>query len=127
MKTFFLLLLFTATLLTGCKASPVDPDLEVHPAPIHEIEVRIAESFPPQIFVYLKGGLSDSCTSFREVKTNRSGETINIEVTVQRPKNQFCAQVYSFFEKNVALGSDFVSGQTYTVKVNTQTTTFVFP
>ena len=126
-RALFLVLLCTATLLTGCKASPADPALEIGSAPIHEIDIRIAESYPPQVFVYIKGGLSDSCTTFREINTSRSGQTINIEVTVQRPVNQICAQVYGYFEKNVALGSDFVAGKTYIVKVNTETRTFVIP
>jgi hypothetical protein len=119
-----LILLLATTLVTSCKSKPAEPETEILPAPIHEVDIRIAESYPPQVFVYIKGGLSDGCTTFREIKTSRNGETINIEVTVQRPKNRICTQVYGFFEKNVGLGSDFISGKTYTIKVNTETKTF---
>ena len=98
--------------------------IEIRPAPIHEVDVRIAESFPPQIFVYIQGGLSDGCTSFHELETERVGNTFNIEVTVQRPGNAECTVVYGYFEKNVALGTDFISGETYTINVNDYTTEF---
>jgi hypothetical protein len=48
-----------------------------------------------------------------------------IEVTTQRPKGAICPQVYGFFEKNVNLGSDFVSGEAYTINVNDKTTSLV--
>lgn len=116
-------LLGTALAFTGCKTGPAS-DIEIKPAPIHEIDVRFAESFPVQVFVYIKGGLSDGCTTFRDLKTVRSGETVTIDVTIQRPREAICTQVYGFFEKNVALGTDFVSGKTYTLKVNGEVRTF---
>lgn len=96
-------------------------NIEIKLAPIEEVSVNIAESLPVQVFVYIRGGLSDACTTLNEVKTERSGNTINIEVTTQRPKGIACAQVYSTFEENVALGSDFTLGETYTVNVNEAT------
>ena len=94
-------------------------------APIHEVRVNMAESFPPQVFVYIKGGLADGCTTFHQLTTERDENTINIKVTTQRPKDAVCIQVYGYFEKNVALGSDFTSGETYTINVNDKTTSFV--
>ena len=109
----------------GCQSEIEEKEIEIRLAPIHEVQVNIAESFPPQIFVYIKGGLKDGCTTFHELTTDRSGKTINITVTTQRPKDAICTQVYSFFEKTVALGSDFTSGETYIVNVNNETTSFV--
>lgn len=100
-------------------------EVEIRLAPIHEVKVNIAESYPPQVFVYIKGGLNDACTTFHQLTVERSGNTIYIEVATQRPKGAICAQVYGFFEQNVNLGSDFTSGETYTVKVNDMTTSFV--
>ena len=123
-----LTILAIAVTSVGCQ-SPApdtgDQEIEIRPAPIHEVQVNIAESYPPQIFVYIKGGLRDSCTTFHELNVARNGNTINIEVTTQRPKEAICAQVYGYFEKNAALGSDFTSGETYTIKVNDKTTSFV--
>ncbi len=112
-------------LTLGCQSPPAGGEKEIRLAPIHEVRVSIAESYPPQVFVYVKGGLADSCTTFHELKTERSGNTITMTVTTERPKDAICAQVYTFFERNVNLGADFTSGETYTVKVNDKTTSFV--
>ena len=118
--------------LAGCQSSATsvpntgEQEMEISRAPIHEVQVNIAESYPPQVIVYIKGGLSDSCTELHAVSVApRAGNTINIEVTTERPKDKACAQVYSYFEENVNLGSDFTSGETYTINVNDETTTFV--
>lgn len=129
-KTLILLALVLATVVVvaaGCKPSGDGEKIEIRLASIHEVEVNIAESFPEQIFVYIKGGLADGCTTFNELKTERSGTTIDITVTTERPRDAVCIQVYSFFEQNVALGSQFTSGQTYTVNVNDVTRSFEYP
>jgi len=104
-----------------------DDGLEVKPAPIHEVDVYIAESFPPQVMVHVQGGLSDGCTTLREIKTERNGSVVNIKVTTQRPKEAICTQVYGYFEEGLNLGSDFVSGEAYTFNVNDVMTVFVMP
>jgi len=102
-------------------------EMEISLAPIHEVEVLFMESFPVQIGVYIKGGLRDGCTTFHDAVVTREGKTINIEVTVQKPKDSVCPAVYNFFEENLNLGSDFSVGATYTLNVNDYTTTFVAP
>ncbi len=123
-----LVLAVTVIAAVGCQTD-IDgqEEVEIRLAPIHEVQVLIAESFPEQIFIYIKGGLADSCTTFHEIKTERSGNTINITVTTERLKDAICVQVYGYFEKNVALGSDFVRGESYTVNVNVVTTSFDYP
>jgi len=113
------------SLLSACGGD--SPVLEIKLAPIHEVQISVAETFPEQIFVHITGGLADSCTSFHDLNTERSGNTIEIEVTTERPRDAVCAQVYSYFEENINLGSDFTSGQTYTVDVNGFIKTFVYP
>jgi hypothetical protein len=117
---------FWATDITYVFPAP-PPELEIRLAPIHEVQVNIAESFPEQIFVYIKIGLADSCTTFHELITERSGNTVNITVTTERPRDVICAQIYSYFEQNIALGSDFARGESYTVNVNDVTTSFKYP
>ena len=125
MKRPFLLLALAVLLsVTGCQQ---DSRLEISPAPIHEVTVTFAKSLPPQVIVYIKGGLKDGCTAFHDLTTSRRGSQINIKVTVQTEKEKICTQVYGFFEKTVNLGSNFTSGQTYTVNVNDQTAAFVAP
>lgn len=93
-------------------------ELEIRLAPIHEVQINIAESYPPQVMLYIEGGLSDGCTTFHELTKERDGNVINIRVTTQRPKDAICTQVYGFFEKNLNLGTDFTSGEEYTIQVN---------
>ena len=104
-----------------------EPGMEIRLAPIHEVKVTITESTPPEVFVYIQGGLSDSATTFHDLTTLRSGNVISITVTTRRPKGVVAAQVYGYFEKKVSLGTDFLPNLTYTVKVNNKTTTFVIP
>jgi hypothetical protein len=102
-------------------------NIEIRPAPIDEVNILFMESYPVQVGVYIKGGLPDGCTTFRDLTTNRDNDTITIDVTIQKPGDAMCPAIYTWFEKNVNLGSDFTSGTTYTVKVNDVTTTFVYP
>jgi hypothetical protein len=99
---------------------------EISPAPIHEVDVRFVESYPVQVFVYIKGGLRDGCTTFHDLSVERDGDAVIISVTTKRPRKAVCPAVYSFFEKNVALGTNFSPGETYTLKVNDFTTTFTY-
>lgn len=101
-------------------------NIEISLAPIHEVEVYFMESYPVQVGVHIKGGLRDGCTTFNDAVVTREGNPVNIEVTVQRPRDAICTQVYSFFEENLNLGSDFATGTTYTLIVNDYTTTFVY-
>jgi hypothetical protein len=102
-------------------------DIEISLAPIHEVEVLFMESFPVQVGVRIKGGLRDGCTTFRDAMVTREGDTVNIEVTVQKPKGKECPAVYTLFEKNLNLGSDFTAGAIYNLKVNDYATTFEMP
>lgn len=99
-------------------------DVEIKLAPIDEVRVYIMKSNPPQIGVYIKGGLSDGCTAFHDIETTREGNTVNITVTVQRPRGVECPAIYTWFEKDVNLGTDFAFGTTYTLNVNDYSTTF---
>jgi hypothetical protein len=99
-------------------------DVEIKPAPIDEFRVHTMKSNPPQIGVYIKGGLPDGCTTFHNIETSREGNTINIKVTVQRPRGVNCPAIYTNFEKDVNLGTDFAFGTTYTLNVNDYSTTF---
>ena len=101
-------------------------DIEISLAPIHEVEVLFMESYPVQVGVHIQGGLRDGCTTFHDAVVTREEDTISIEVTVQKPKDAVCPAVYTYFEENLNLGSDFVSGTTYTLIVNDYTTTFVY-
>jgi len=100
-------------------------DMVIKSAPIHDVAVNIAESFPPQVIVSIQAGLGSGCTEFHDLLVTRDGKTITIELTTQSPKQAACTAIYGYFEKNENLGSDFVSGETYTIDVNGMITNFV--
>jgi hypothetical protein len=128
-KLLIITLVFTALLVAsaGCQGDTGEQEVEIKLAPIHDAHISINMSLPEQIFVDIKGGLADSCTTFHDLETERIDNTINITVTTERPNGAICAQVYSYFKKNVALGSDFISGETYIVNVNDVTISFEYP
>ncbi len=99
-------------------------NVEIKLAPIDEVRVYIMKSSPPQIGVYIKGGLPDGCTTFHGIETSREGNIINVKVTVQKPRGVDCPAIYTWFEKDVNLGTDFAFGTTYTLNVNDYSTTF---
>jgi hypothetical protein len=99
-------------------------DVEIKLAPIEEVKVNILKSNPPQVSVYIKGGLPDGCTTFHDIEIEREGNTINIKVTVQHPRGVDCPAIYTNFEKEINLGSDFILGTAYTLNVNDYSTTF---
>jgi len=99
-------------------------DFVVKPAPIVSASVRIAESFPPQVFVEIRGVLTDGCTTLKETNVQRQGNVIDITVTTQRPKDAICIQIISYFDVAVPLGSDFAAGQEYTLRINGQVQQF---
>jgi hypothetical protein len=101
-------------------------DIEISLAPIHEVDVLFMESYPVQVGVHIQGGLKDGCTTFHDAVVTRVGDTINIEVTVQKPKGMTCPAIYTFFEKSLNLGSDFTVNTTYTLMVNAFKTAFVY-
>jgi hypothetical protein len=98
-------------------------DMVIDLMPIEEVTADLLLSNPPQIGVYIKGGLRDGCTIFHDLKITRDGDVINIEVTTQHPKDAVCPAVYTYFETNISLGTDFTYGTTYTINVNDYTTT----
>ena len=92
------------------------------------MEINIAESFPPQYFLHVVSGLPSGYAKFNQYEMTRGGNEINVKVTNLVPAPDIlvaCTMIYGFHESNIALGSDFEGGQTYTVHVNDATETFV--
>jgi len=110
--------------------APVDPGYPTveELAPIESIDILVMESFPPQYAVQIVSGLPSGCAAFlRAEVVERSGTTIRIEVVNRMPAPHAsiaCTMIYGTHESNVMLGSDFESGETYTVEVNDKATEF---
>ena len=105
-------------------APSLPADRHPEPAPIDGLDIRVAESFPPQYFLNIKAGLPSGCAQKYTNSVSRSGDVITVEVLNSMPQNTICTAIYGMYELNIPLGSSFDSGKTYTVKVNDKTTTF---
>jgi hypothetical protein len=100
------------------------PDRHPEPAPIDGLDISIAESFPPQYFLHIEAGLPSGCAEKYAHFVSRAGDVITVSVQNSLPKDAICTAIYGMYELNLNLGSDFVSGKTYTVNVNDKTITF---
>ena len=106
----------------------VPDDMVQVPAPIDSVDIHVAESWPPQYFVEVVSGLPNACAEFHGYEESRSENSIVITVTnlAPAPSQQVaCAEIYRTHRTSIPLGSDFRSGETYTVQVNDTTNTFV--
>ena len=99
---------------------------EVLPS-VESLEIHITESDPPLYFAEVVFKLPDGCGETYEHEESRSENTIIITATrLEAPYRQLhCTHLYSNHHFNFPLGTDFRSGETYTVHVNRATETFV--
>ena len=133
-----LLLLTLSILLAACApaasvsplpapASPVQPparDMLIEPIQIDQVEVRVAESFPVQVFVHVTGVIGDGCSSVLPVEQKREGNTITLIINRQRPAEAMCTMIAKIYDENIRVDGNFPPGE-YTLKVNSVTQTFV--
>ncbi|MBI4301088.1 MAG: hypothetical protein HY664_00595 [Chloroflexi bacterium] len=103
------------------------PDMVKEPAPIENIAIVVAESFPPQYSLRVEFGLRNGCIQPGGYTVERKGDTIWVIVSVLRPAdaNVICTQQYEIASYNISLGSNYTPGKTYTVKVNDVTKAFI--
>jgi len=94
-------------------------------APIHDVEIWADESSPPQYFVDVVSGEPNSCVKFDSYDVPRAGNAIRVEIFNIEYVGGSCAEIYSYVDHTIPLGSDFVTGVNYTVEVNNVTETFV--
>lgn len=110
----------------GPTPPPDTPAMREVLAPIESVDIRIAESYPPQYFLHVVSGLRNSCVRFDRYELERDGTTLRVTVINLEPTDPdiLCAQVYRTVEHNIALGTDFEPGVEYTVVVNDVSRTF---
>ena len=104
-----------------------DPGLVQVTAPVESVEVLAMESFPVQYSLVVVSGLPNACVSYSGYHFGREDNIILVEMQNWTPANpqKACAQVYTTVETVIPLGSEFESGQTYTVMAGDITETFV--
>jgi hypothetical protein len=99
---------FAMARTSGLLPAPADPHTVA--APIDGLDVAVMESSPPQYMLHIRAGLPSGCAKPDSHSVNRSGARITVTVL-----NSML---------NINLGTDFLSGSTYTVQVNDKATTF---
>ena len=103
-------------------------DTFVAESPIQSAEIAILESFPPQYQLRVVSGLpkGSGCSQFNGYEVRRS-EANEIEVVVTHhevaDRLVVCTADFPIVETNIPLGSGFESGEKYTIRVNSDTTT----
>jgi hypothetical protein len=96
------------------------------PAPIDALAVRVLESAAARYMLDVRAGLPSGCAARDSHSVARAGDTITLTVLNSLPTGDpICTMIYGSYDLSVDLGTDFVSGATYTVRANDRTTTFV--
>ncbi len=109
------LMLIAMVLLGACGSTAGAPTTGL--AQIDKVEVRIAESAPPQIFVQFRGTLGDGCTSLGAISQRRDGNTIDVTVATNHSGAEVCTAIAQLIDQTISLEGDFPPGE-YTVRVN---------
>ena len=97
-------------------------------SPIESAEIMVLESAPPQYQLRVVSGLpkGSGCSQFNgyEIRRTTSNE-IEVAVTHHEVAGPMviCTADFPIIETNIPLGSDFDSGEKYTVRVNSDTLT----
>lgn len=85
-------------------------------AVVESMSVMIMESYPVQVSVELSGYLPDGCTTIREVRSSRSGDTFTVRIVTQRPDGDVaCTMALVPFNERVDLEVEGLPAGKYTV------------
>jgi inhibitor of cysteine peptidase len=94
-------------------------------AVVENLSVMIMESYPVQVSVQLSGYLPDGCTTIKEVRSSKDGDTFTISIVTQRPGGDVaCTMAIVPFEENVPLEVEGLPAGEYTVRVGELSETF---
>lgn len=106
-----------------------DPHPDEQPAEgltIETLEIRVAESYPPQIQAVLSGYLPDGCSSVYSVEQVRSKSTINLNFGISR-RNGPCSQVIKLYKEVVVLDVEGLPMGEVWVQADGQWASFMLP
>ena len=67
--------------------------MNIAPIQIDQVEIRLAESFPVQVFAHVRGVIGDGCSSVLPVTQQRDGNTVTLSINRQRPADAICTQI----------------------------------
>lgn len=115
-------ILFTLLAPDNVRDVPGTANQARFPIQIVQIQLRMMESLPVQVVAEVHGIIPDACSSALEPEVTRSGNTIDVRIIVERPRDLACAQVIRDYERNIPLGA-FQPGD-YILHINDTTTRF---
>lgn len=111
------LVLLAAACGKGSPSQPDSPPMSVSRIPIESVTIRIAQSFPVQVFARVKGVVGDGCSALLPIEQSRAGNVITLEIKRQRPRDAICTQIAILFDQEIRLQGEFRTGE-YTLNVN---------
>lgn len=86
-------------------------------AVVENLSVMVMESYPVQVSVRVSGYLPDGCTTIREVRASREGDTFTINIITQRPGGDVaCTMAIVPFEESVSLEVEGLPAGDYRVE-----------
>jgi hypothetical protein len=106
----------------GDSPPEVPDDRQVVEAPINDLNLITTGEVPTRYQVAITSGLPNGCAEFHDARiVGNTGTLITVSITNTVPKdeNTPCDAVYRTHTSLLDLGSDYTTGTTYTVKVNT--------
>lgn len=84
---------------------------------IHEVDLLVMESNPPQVELHVRGEHPDGCQLPVQVTQHREGSTIIVEIFRDVPADMICPMMLQPYEGNIRLEGTFPQGR-YTFRVN---------
>lgn len=114
-ETLTLLDAFNQEVLIFSRTAPVE-----ELATVEEIDILIAESYPVQVFVVMKGYLPDTCTEIGPMIQNREGNTFDIIVKTHyyQQGDCICSNLMIPYTEIISLQVYGLPTGNYTVDVN---------
>ena len=100
-------------------------NITIRQANIESFEIFIAESFPVQVHVRVKGYLGDGCTTIHKTEHFRKNDTFIINILTQRPKDAICTREIKNFDQKIKLEVEGLKAGTYKVNVNGKVKEFI--
>ncbi len=87
------------------------------PVVVEAVQVNVLESNPPQLSLEITGYIPDGCEVPVEIRQQREGNTVQVELNRELPADQGCTAIVRDYEGTVRLDGSFSPGS-YQIEVN---------
>jgi hypothetical protein len=93
-----------------------DGERQVEEINIENYDIRLAESFPVQVFVDVEGYLPDPCWEPQEPVIERDENRFVVTILAERDPEEMCPQLIEDYSETIALGN--ADPGSYTIEIN---------